>query len=127
MDVVTLQSGLKLTLDELYQCLAHSGRYEGSPPPYTQRMLAKVSFWSEKLWPGVPHTFVGPAPQDTSPQEILCVGRFTAANPVKDPQAGGSNLVIGWCQTKLFDGFAAETAKLVDEVRWERLAVDFDY
>jgi hypothetical protein len=146
---ITLRSGRKITLERLVLSKTYAGLVEGYPNHDLNRRLIERVVDEERKKTNPRHepyvvppvespipyhryhrTSTGSSPklafgEPVSLPKILCIGRFESG-PAKDKSADGSVLSVLWFQNQFALPIETTIVERIQELDWDRLAVDYD-
>ena len=128
----TLDDGREIFLEAFFEFKTYGGLLLGKASELVNRdVLNSHSDAVEKLWPEEPHLILGLEHYETNMAKelpsVACAGQFLSYEPARDPNRGGSCLVVIWFQDQMFPLLAGENSSWLKSVVWNKFAKDFDW
>ncbi len=133
MLTVSLIDGRVISADLIWATLTYSGLIEGRPDEdFNSGIVASISNFAERNYHQkaviIPPTITSRSNGERVWPElptVKVVAHFTSDIPVKDADAFGSMLVIGWFQDKVEPLISLDVRPMIEAVEWALHAEDW--
>lgn len=130
---VGVESGRKVHLYRIYQSRSYEGALFGRPDRATNRRIIEqaLAFARQRLkFRGMPTLIpvkpVGGAVEESERlPDILCIGEFMWARPVRDVSQMYSSATFVWFQDRFAPPIAADVLAELREIHWDLVAQDW--